>query len=31
METDYTNLCEENFINTLREYAAFLIQNEQEI
>lgn len=31
METDYSNLCEENFINTLRDYAAFLIQNEQEL
>ena len=31
METDYNNLCEENFINTLRDYAAFLIQNEQEL
>ena len=31
METDYNNLCEENFIDTLREYAAFLIQNEQEL
>ncbi len=31
METDYSNLCEMNFINTLRDYAAFLIQNEQEL
>lgn len=31
METDYSNLCEGNFINTLRDYAAFLIQNEQEL
>ena len=31
METDYSNLCEDNFINTLRDYAAFLIQNEQEL
>lgn len=31
METDYSNLYEENFINTLRDYAAFLIQNEQEL
>lgn len=31
METDYTNLCEDNFINTLRDYAAFLIQNEQSV
>lgn len=31
METDYSNLCEENFINTLRDYAAFLIQNEQDV
>ena len=29
METDYSNLSEENFIDTLRDYAAFLIQNEQ--
>ena len=31
METDYSNLDEGNFINTLRDYAAFLIQNEQEL
>lgn len=31
METDYSNLCEGDFINTLRDYAAFLIQNEQEL
>lgn len=31
METDYSNLSEENFIDTLRDYAAFLIQNEQEL
>mgnify|MGYP002624944244 FL=1 len=31
METDYRNLCEGDFINTLRDYAAFLIQNEQEL
>ena len=31
METDYSNLSEEDFINTLRDYAAFLIQNEQEL
>lgn len=31
METDYSYLCEDNFINTLRDYAAFLIQNEQEL
>lgn len=29
METDYSNLSEENFIDALRDYAAFLIQNEQ--
>ena len=31
METDYSNLGEDNFINTLRDYAAFLIQNEHEL
>ena len=31
METDYSNLREENFINTLRDYAAFLIQNEHDL
>lgn len=31
METDYSNLSDGNFINTLRDYAAFLIQNEQEL
>lgn len=31
METDYSNLSDANFINTLRDYAAFLIQNEQEL
>ncbi len=31
METDYSTLKEENFINILRDYAAFLIQNEQGV
>ena len=31
MDTDYSNLCDDNFIETLRDYAAFLIQNEKEL
>lgn len=31
MDTDYSNLCDDNFIDTLRDYAAFLIQNEKEL
>lgn len=29
METDYSTLCEEDFIKKMRDYAAFLIQNEK--
>lgn len=31
METDYSNLSDDNFIDTLRDYAAFLIQNEKDL
>lgn len=31
MDTDYSNLRDDNFIDTLRDYAAFLIQNEKEL
>lgn len=29
METDYSNLCAEDFIKKMRDYAAFLVQNNQ--
>lgn len=29
METDYSTLCDEDFISTMRNYAAFLVQNEE--
>lgn len=29
METDYSTLCEEDFIKKMRDYAAFLVQNEK--
>ena len=31
METDYSTLCDNDFVNTLRDYAAFLVQNEKSI
>lgn len=31
METDYSTLCEGDFVNTLRDYAAFLVQNEKNL
>jgi hypothetical protein len=29
METDYSTLCDEDFIRKMRDYAAFLVQNEE--
>lgn len=29
METDYSTLCDEDFIRKMRDYAAFLVQNER--
>ena len=29
METDYSTLCDEDFIRKMRDYAAFLVQNEK--
>lgn len=29
METDYSTLCDEDFINNMKDYAAFLVQNEK--
>ena len=31
METDYSTLCDNDFITTLRGYAAFLVQNDKEV
>lgn len=31
METDYSTLAENDFINTMRDYAAFLVQNEKSL
>ena len=30
METDYSTLCDDDFIKTIRKYAAFLIGNEKK-
>lgn len=29
METDYSTLCDQDFIDTMKDYAAFLVQNEK--
>jgi hypothetical protein len=29
METDYSTLCDDDFIRKMRDYAAFLVQNEE--